>query len=133
MASTDEKSGRDVVDIYDSMNKLVAFHLLLSPGHRALQAAGVTTLPMQLPDGSVRGGRSSGAVITSGGALVTFTEKLTEEKISLLVQKHLYPAAIVVAYADPSYEAADITSLYLQHAEYLYRKGDFSAAMDQYI
>ena len=133
VASTDEKSGRDVVDIYDSMNKLVAFHLLLSPGHHALHSAGVTTLPTQLPDGSVRGGRSSGAVITSGGALVTFTEKLTEEKISLLVQKHLFPAAIVVAYADPSYEAADITSLYQQHAEHLYRKGDFSGAMDQYI
>jgi hypothetical protein len=133
VASTDEKSGRDVVDIYDSMNKLVAFHLLLSPGHRALLSAGVTTLPTQLPDGSVRGGRSSGAVITSGGALVTFTEKMTEEKISLLVQKHLFPAAIVVAYADPSYVATDITLLYQQHAEHLYRKGDFSGAMDQYI
>jgi vacuolar protein sorting-associated protein 11 len=121
------------VDIYDTMNKLVAFHLLLSPGHRALQAAGVTTPPTQLPDGSVRGGRSSAAVLTSGGALVTFTEKLTEEKISLLVQKHLYSAAIVVAYADPSYEATDITALYQQHAEHLYRKGDFSGAMDQYI
>jgi vacuolar protein sorting-associated protein 11 len=133
VASTDEKSGRDAVDIYDSMNKLVAFHLLLSPGHRALQAAGITTLPTQLSDGSVRGGRSSAAVLTSGGALVTFTEKLTEEKISLLVQKHLYSAAIVVAYADPSYAASEITYLYQQHAEHLYRKGDFSGAMDQYI
>jgi vacuolar protein sorting-associated protein 11 len=133
VASTDAKSGRDAVDIYDSVNKLVAFHLLLSPGHRAIHAAGVTTLPTQLPDGSVRGGRSSAAVITSGGALLTFTEKLTEEKISLLVQKHLYSAAIVVAFADPSYEASDITSLYQQHAEHLYRKGDFSGAMDQYI
>lgn len=133
VASTDAKSGRDAVDIYDSTNKLVAFHLLLSPGHRALNAVGITTSPSQLPDGNVRGGRSSGAVLTSGGALITLTEKLTEEKISLLIQKHLYSAAIVVAYADPSYDAADITSLYQQHAEYLYRKGDFSGAMDQYI
>jgi hypothetical protein len=133
IASTDDKSGRDAVDIYDSTNKLVAFHLLLSPGHRAVRAAGVTTLPTVASDGSMRGGRSSSVVLTSGGSLVTFTEKLTEEKISLLVQKNLYSAAIVVAYADPSYEAADITMLYRRFAEHLYRKGDFSAAMDQYM
>jgi vacuolar protein sorting-associated protein 11 len=133
VASTDTNSGRDVVDIYDATNKLVAFHLLLSPGHRASNAAGVSTLPARLPDGSIRGGRSSAVVLTTGGALVTFTEKLTDEKISLLVQKHLYSAAIVVAYADPSYEASDIIALYQNYAEHLYRKGDFSGAMDQYI
>jgi vacuolar protein sorting-associated protein 11 len=133
VASTDAKSGRDAVDIYDSTNKLVAFHLLLSPGHRAVHAAGTTTQPTQYPDGSVRGGRSSAIVLTSGGSLISFTEKLTEEKISLLVQKNLYSAAIVVAYADPSFEASDITDLYKQFAEYLYRKGDFSGAIDQYM
>lgn len=133
VASTDANSGRDVVDIYDATNKLVAFHLLLSPGHKAVKAAGVTTLPIQLPDGNVRGGRSSAVVLTSEGSLVSFTEKLTEEKISLLVQKNLYSAAIVVAYADPSYEAADIILLYQNYAEYLYRKGDFVGAIDQYI
>ena len=133
VASTDAKSGRDAVDIYDATNKLVAFHLLLSPGHRAVQASGVTTLPTLYPDGDVRGGRSSAVVFTTGGALVTFTEKLTQEKISLLTQKNLYSAAIVVAYADPSYDASVITTLYQQYAEYLYRKGDFSGAMDQYM
>lgn len=132
VASTDAKSGRDAVDLYDSMNKLVAYHLLLSPGHRALRAAGVTTMPTVCNDGSVRGGRSSAVILTSGGNIVTLTEKLTEEKIDLLVQKNLYSAAIVVAYADPSYEAANITDLYCQHAEYLYRKGDFSGSMEQY-
>jgi len=133
VASTDDKAGRDAVDIYDSTNKLVAFHLLLSPGHSAVQASGVTTLPTIYPDGTVRGGRSSAVVLTSGGSLVTFTEKLTEEKISLLTQKNLYSAAIVVAYADPSYEASVITQLYKQFAEHLYRKGDFSGAIDQYM
>jgi hypothetical protein len=133
IASTDEKSGRDAVDIYDSMNKLVAFHLLLSPGHRAVRAAGVTTSPTTASNGSVRGGRSSSVVLTSGGSLVTLTEKSTAEKISLLVQKNLYSAAIVVAYADPSYEAADITMLYRTYAEHLYRKGDFSGAIEQYM
>jgi hypothetical protein len=133
VASTDAKSGRDSVDIYDATNKLVAFHLLLSPGHRAMKAAGITTLPKTFPDGSVRGGRSSALVLTTGGSLITFTEKLTEDKILLLVQKNLYSAAIVVAYADPSYEASDIINLYQRYAEHLYRKGDFSGAIDQYI
>jgi hypothetical protein len=132
VASTDAKSGRDAVDIYDSMNKLVAFHLLLSPGHRAIRAGALATSPTLCSDGRVRGGRSSAVVLTSGGSLITLTEKLTEEKISLLVQKNLYSAAIVVAYADPGTDVAVITSLYRQYAEYLYRKGDFSGAIDQY-
>lgn len=127
------KSRRDAVDIYDATNKLVAFHLLLSPGHRAVRAAGVTTAPQRLPDGTLRSGRSSAILFTSGGSLVTLTEKGTTEKVNLLVQKNLYSAAIFVAYGDPSYEIADITSLYRQHAEYLYRKGDYGGAIDQYI
>lgn len=65
--------------------------------------------------------------------MVTLTEKVTIEKVSLLTQKNLYGAAISMAYADPSYQPAEITALYRRHAEHLYRKGDFSAAMDQYI
>jgi vacuolar protein sorting-associated protein 11 len=132
VASTDVKSNRDAIDIYDSLNKLVAFHLLLSPGHRAIRAAAVATAPTVTADGSVRGGRSSAVVLTSGGALITLTEKLTQEKIALLVQKNLYSAAIVVAYADPSTDVSVITSLYRQYAEHLYRKGDFGGAIDQY-
>jgi vacuolar protein sorting-associated protein 11 len=132
VASTDAKSNRDAIDIYDSLNKLVAFHLLLSPGHRAIRAAAVATAPTVTGDGSVRGGRSSAVVLTSGGALITLTEKLTQEKIALLVQKNLYSAAIVVAYADPSTDVSVITSLYRQYAEHLYRKGDFGGAIDQY-
>ena len=133
VASTDLKSRRDAVDIYDATNKLVAFHLLLSPGHRAVRAAGVTTSPTRSPDGTLRNGRSSAIVFTSGGSLVSLTEKKTAEKVHLLVQKNLYSAAIFVAYGDPSYEVSDIISLYRKHAEYLYRKGDYSGAIEQYI
>jgi hypothetical protein len=38
-----------------------------------------------------------------------------------------------MAFADPSFPPADISALYRRHAEHLYRKGDYSAAMDQYI
>ncbi|GAX22817.1 hypothetical protein FisN_24Lh099 [Fistulifera solaris] len=133
VSSTDSKSNRDSVDIYDADNKLVAFHLLLPPGHSVLRSAGITTKPTMSSDGTHRSGRSSAVVFTSGGSLVTFREKTTAEKIYLLVQKNLYSAAIVVAYADPSYEADNITNLYRQYAEHLYGKGDFGGAIDQYI
>jgi vacuolar protein sorting-associated protein 11 len=141
VASTDSKSGRNAVDIYDSTNKLVAFHMLLSPGHHTIGTAGVTITPSYLtaPGSAVtngmnlRGGRSSSVVLTSRGAVVTLTEKSTSEKVALLVSKNLYSAAIVVAYADPAYEASDITMLYRRYAEHLYRKGEFSEAIDQYI
>lgn len=132
VASTDVKSRRDAVDIYDATNKLVAFHLLLSPGHTAVRSAGITTPPTRNADGSIRPGRSSAIVFTSGGSLVTLTEKGTAEKVNLLVQKNLFSAAIFVAYADPSFETEDITMLYRRHAEYMYRKGDYSGAIDQY-
>jgi len=133
VASTDSKSRRDAVDLYDPYNKLVAFHLLLSPGHTAIRAAGVTTHPTRSADGILQSGRSSAVVFTSGGSLVTLTEKDTSEKVNLLVQKNLYSAAIFVAYSDPSYETEDITLLYRRHAEYLYRKGEYSGAIEQYI
>lgn len=132
VASTDAKSGRDAVDVYDSTNKLVAFHLLLSPGHRAIRVGAVATHPTVCRDGTIRNGRSSALVLTSGGSLITLTEKLTAEKMSLLVQKNLYSAAIVVAYADPATDASVITSLYRQYAEHLYRKGDYGGAIDQF-
>jgi vacuolar protein sorting-associated protein 11 len=132
VASTDVKSRRDAVDIYDATNKLVAFHLLLSPGHTTVRVGGVTTRPVQNADGNGRVGRSSAIVFTSGGSLVTLTEKGTAEKVNLLVQKNLYSAAIFVAYSDPSFDTDDITMLYRRHAEYLYRKGDYSGAIDQY-
>ena len=65
--------------------------------------------------------------------MVTLTEKRTKEKIDLLTGKNLYAAAIVVAYADPSYQPSDIIHLYRSHAEHLYSKGDFGGAMEQYI
>ena len=69
----------------------------------------------------------------SGGAVVTLTEKDTSEKVASLIQKHLYAAAISLAFADAYYPISDIIGLYRLYAEHLYRKGDFEASMDQYI
>ena len=122
VASKDTKSGRDTVDVYDATNKLVASHLLLSPGHQAVCAAGIRNA-----------GRSSAIVLTSGGAFLSLTEKDTSEKISLLTQKNLYAAAIVIAFSDPSMEPSAVVGLYRQYAEHLYLKGDFAGSMEQYI
>jgi hypothetical protein len=64
LATSDNKSGRDAIDIYDSTNKLCAFHVLLSPNHRAIQVGGVTTPCSDFGDGGGRRGRSSAIVIT---------------------------------------------------------------------
>jgi len=134
VATTDAKAHRDAVDIYDTSNKLVGFHVLLSPGHRALRTVGLMASPVVRNGVLVRGGRASAVVFTSGGSIVTLTEKVTPDQVALLVQKQLYPAAISMAFSDPAfYSPDDITGLYRKYAEYLYRKGEFSAAMDQYI
>jgi hypothetical protein len=133
VASKDSKSDRDVIDIYDSTNKLVAFHLLLSPGHRAVKGAGVATSRITPAVGKAKSCRSSAVVLTSGGSLITFTEKTTDEKVFLLVQKNLFSAAVAVAYSDPSLEPSAVTALYRKYAEHLYRKGDYKASIEQYI
>mmetsp|Transcript_31712 Transcript_31712/g.69632 ORF Transcript_31712/g.69632 Transcript_31712/m.69632 type:complete len:1416 (+) Transcript_31712:195-4442(+) len=160
ISTSDPKSGRDAVDIYDTSHKIIAFHALLSPGHRALRAVGIggidssTGKPkfqsgiyttrsdgtITAPRASYRGlpnstaaVRSSAIVLTSGGSLVTLTERPTSKKIALLVQKNLYTAAISMAYADSNQSAVDIAELYRQYAEHLYDRGDFASAMEQYI
>ena len=126
VATTDPKSKRDAVDIYDATNKLVAFHVLLSPGHLALRACSIC---LQLSKEQ----RTCAVVWTSGGSLVLLTEKSTSEKVALLKQKNLYSAAIAVMAHQPAMYRSEIATLYQQHAQHLYRKGEYAAAMDQYI
>jgi hypothetical protein len=73
VATTDAKANRDAVDIYDISNKLVGFHVLLSPGHRALRTVGMMSAPVVNNGVLVRGGRTTGVVFTSGGSIVTLT------------------------------------------------------------
>lgn len=133
LVQTEGNASRDSMNIYDLTHKLVGFHTLLSPGQRCLRSVGFATPRLSSPDGSIRGGVSSCIIITSTGTLITVTEKCTAEKVALLVQKHLYSAAISLALSDMYYKAAEITRLYKQYAEYLYQKGDFQAAIDQYM
>lgn len=76
VATTDAKAHRDAVDVYDTSNKLVGFHVLLSPGHRALRSLGLMASPVVRNGVLVRGGRTSGVVFTSGGSIVTLTGEL---------------------------------------------------------
>ena len=73
VVTRDSKANRDAVDIYDTSNKLVGFHALLSPGHRALRMVGVVSPPEVGGGVLMRGGRTSGVVFTSGGSIVTLT------------------------------------------------------------
>jgi len=49
-------------------------------------------------------------VLTSGGSLLSFAEKVTEEKLSLLVQKNLFSAVVTVAFS-ASVDPSSITAL----------------------
>lgn len=132
LACMDNKSRRDSVDIYDATNKLIAFHVLLSPGHTALLASSVE-VPAFMSKSALQNQFVSTALLSSGGTLVALTERTTSEKVGLLIQKNLFPAAISIAFSDPFYPSTKIAVLYRQHAEFLYQKGDFEGALDQYI
>lgn len=85
MATTDAKANRDALDIFDISNKLLGFHVLLSPGHRALRTVGMMSAPVVSNKVLLRGGRSSGVVFTSGGSIVTLTGECE------LSSYHIYP------------------------------------------
>ena len=110
----------------------IAFHTLLSPGHRALRASAFN-MPHFLRSSVSRQFIPSAVLLTSGGTLVSLIERSTSEKVGLLLQKNLFAAAISIAYTDPSFPTQKVANLYRQHAEFLYQKGDFEGAMDQYI
>jgi len=143
IATSDRKSGRDAVDVYDTSTRVVAFHVLLSPGHRALASSSILVPPP--PDSSLLQqsvydeemvpltAKSTSLILTSGGSLVTLTEKPTSEKVALLIQKNMYDAAISVSSSDPNHPSTAIYELYRKHAEFLYRKGDYAASMERYI
>lgn len=68
--------------------------------------------------------------IQPDGSLWKITEKTTSVKLDIVLQKHLYDVAISIAKRDNSNELASIHGKY---ADYLYNKGDFQNAIQQYI
>ena len=66
----------------------------------------------------------------SDRALSRFIEKSTASKLEIVLQKHLYDVAISIAKRDKS---TDLSSIHTKYAEYLYQRGDYHNAIQQYI
>ena len=62
--------------------------------------------------------------------LSKFVEKPTASKLEIVLQKHLYDVAISIAKRDKS---DDLFSIHVKYADYLYNRGDFHNAIQQYI
>uniref|UniRef100_A0A914YIW2 Vacuolar protein sorting-associated protein 11 homolog n=1 Tax=Panagrolaimus superbus TaxID=310955 RepID=A0A914YIW2_9BILA len=64
------------------------------------------------------------------GSMSRFTEKGTGAKLDIVIQKHLYDVAIALAKREKS---SEISPIYFKYADYLYKRGDFQNAIQQYI
>eukprot|EP01083_Nonionella_stella_P075667 205784_1 len=79
-------------------------------------------------------------VISEWGAIFVVTqqkvyqlrEKDLSTKMQMLFKKHLYGISLSLA-SSQKCDASYITDIYLRYGDYLYQKGDFNGAIDQYI
>ena len=116
VGSTDMKSRRAGITIYDLRNKFISMHSQLQPGER---------VSLLLSDGR------TAYIVTSSFALLRFREKTTQAKLDVLLRKELYSAAIALA-AEEQCEAAEIVKLFRTYGDFLYKKGEFDGSMEQY-
>jgi hypothetical protein len=116
VGSTDLKSRRTGITIYDLRNKFISMHSQLAQGER---------VALLLHDGR------TAYVVTTAFTVIRFREKSTQAKLDVLLRKELYPAAITLA-AEEQCEATEIVKLYRTYGDYLYKKGDFDGSMEQY-
>jgi hypothetical protein len=116
VGSTDLKSKRASITIYDLRNKFISMHAQLPHGERILHV---------LNDGG------AAYIVTSSFTLLRFREKDTQSKLDVLLRKSLYPLAIALA-AEEQCEVAEIMKLYRTYGDHLYKKGDFDGSVQQY-
>jgi len=116
VGSTDIKTRRTGVTIYDLRNKFISMYSQLPQGEK---------VSMVLHDGG------TAYIVTSSFTLLRFREKDTQAKLDVLLRKALFPLAISLA-AEEQCEAAEIVKLYRTYGDHLYKKGDFDGSVQQY-
>ena len=116
VGSTDIKTRRTGVTIYDLRNKFISMYSQLPQGEK---------VSMVLHDGG------TAYIVTSSFTLLRFREKDTQAKLDVLLRKTLFPLAISLA-AEEQCEAAEIVKLYRTYGDHLYKKGDFDGSVQQY-
>ncbi|EWC46632.1 hypothetical protein DRE_04119 [Drechslerella stenobrocha 248] len=71
-------------------------------------------------------------IVTPDNKVIRLKEKLLPDRLSLLYQRDLYPTALKLAQKS-NVNAADINQINSRYADFLFSKGDYDNAMDQYI
>eukprot|EP00605_Chrysophyceae_sp_TOSAG23-4_P001966 GSChrysophyteH1.ASY1.ANO1.2177.1 assembled CDS len=116
VGSTDLKTRKTSITIYDLRNKFISMHSQLPAGERILSV---------LNDGG------AAYIITSSYTLLRFREKDTQAKLDVLLRKALYPLAISLA-AEEQCEVTEIMKLYRAYGDHLYKKEEFESSVQQY-
>ncbi|KAF9235208.1 hypothetical protein BU15DRAFT_78221 [Melanogaster broomeanus] len=68
-------------------------------------------------------------VLGNDGDLTRLSEKPTSAKLALLYERHLYTLALSLAHT----QGLDTMDVHLHHGDYLYEKGDYEGAMNEYL
>lgn len=117
VANLDEKTKRNNITIYDLRNKFISFSGQIAIGENIkfiTNDSGMLYL------------------LTSSHMLIRYREKDTTSKIDVLLKKSLYPLAIALA-SEEQIDVTEIMKLFKMYGDHLYKKGEFDAAMTQYM
>ncbi|KAF2460758.1 vacuolar protein sorting protein 11 [Lineolata rhizophorae] len=71
-------------------------------------------------------------VMTLGGKLLRYREKTFQQKLEILYQRNMFPLAIELAQR-AGLNPAQRNIIFRKYGDYLYQKGDFDTAMQQYL
>ncbi|KAJ6646297.1 Vacuolar protein sorting-associated protein 11 like [Pseudolycoriella hygida] len=71
-------------------------------------------------------------IITTNKEVFHLDEKDLNSKLDLLFQKNLYDIAVRIAKSN-QYDSEGLAQIFKQYGDHLYKKGDFSGAVEQYI
>lgn len=103
------------VTIFDLENKLVAYSGAFKQGVRDVVSQWGTVY-----------------VLSTDGQLLALEEKSTAAKLDMLYRKSLYGIALNLAKTQ-NLEESTVADIHKQYGDHLYSKGDYDAAMQQYM
>ena len=137
VASSHEKSRRNEVHVYDVARRRVAHMYRLPAGGACVALHG--TPPSKPPPADGDGAASTAPppflcsvlVEASNGSLVRFDEKPTPEKLDVLFRMNMFATAIQVGAAARLRPGA-IMEIYKMYGDHLYKKCDWTGAVEQY-
>ncbi|XP_010412524.1 PREDICTED: vacuolar protein-sorting-associated protein 11 homolog isoform X2 [Camelina sativa] len=110
----DPKTGKNVFNVYDLKNRLIAYSIVVDKFSHMLCEWGNVLL------------------ITADKSLLCITEKDMESKLDMLFKKNLYTVAINLVQSQHA-DAAATANVMRKYGDHLYGKQDFDEAMSQYI